>query len=92
MGDPATPLGMTRDLTRRLAALHDASVGASEAAIALWPLGDRMSLAALGIIDTTPDQGRASQGTPTDFSLTEHGLAVIEDCASWKSHNGRILA
>lgn len=92
MGDPATPLGMTRDLTRRLAALHDASAGASEAAIAVWKLGDRISLFAHGIIDTKPDESLAQQGMPTDFALTDYGLEVIADCASWKSHGGRIPA
>jgi hypothetical protein len=87
MGEPTTPLGMTRDLTCRLAALHGASQEAAEASIALWELGDRLSLAAHGIIiDSDPDEDPeilARQGLPTDFALTDYGREIIDRCACW---------
>ena len=87
MGDPTTPLEMTRALTRRLAALHGASPEAMEASIASWELGDRLSLAADGVIVHSDPQedpkSMALRGRPTDFVVTEYGREVIEKCACW---------
>lgn len=73
----ATLPTMDEALVCRLAGLYGASCEAVEATIALWPLGVRLTLAALGIIDTSPDQDASN-----DFSLTDTGLEVITQCAS----------
>jgi hypothetical protein len=79
----ATPLQLTKRLAIQLAGLNGASPDAVEETIALWPLGWRISLAAHGIIDTHPDEAAARRGETTDFTLTERGRRVIEECARW---------
>lgn len=77
---------MRRDLTSLLAVLHGGDRGPVEATIALMDLGDRMLLAAEGIIDTQPDEGLAAlQGLPTDFAVTPYGYEIIEQCARWRN-------
>jgi hypothetical protein len=80
------PRGLSRKLATFLASAEGADREAVEAAIALLPLGARLTLAALQIIDTLPEpevQEAADRGEPTDFNLTDEGLDVIRECAYW---------
>ena len=80
----ATPPVKNDRIARRLATLDGASREAVEATIALWPLATRLYLAVEGIIDTSPDSEAAERGVSTDFSVTDHGMEVIHDCACWQ--------
>lgn len=80
----ATPPLENERIARRLAKLEGASREAVEATIALWPLAARLYLAVEGIIDTKPDPEAAERGESTEFSVTDHGMQVIHDCACWQ--------
>lgn len=95
----APPLNIARRQARRLAALHGATPDAMIQAISLWPLGARLCLSAHDLIAFQYGHERhslsneeihedvhaaADRGEPVDFSLTERGLEVIEECAEWR--------
>lgn len=80
----APPLQMRTQLARRLSGLQGASPQAIEETIALWPLSDRLYLAAHGIIDTHADAAGTTGGRGADFELTERGLEVIDACGDWR--------
>lgn len=75
---------MSAHLALRLAMLDGAGPEAVEAAIALWPLPSRVTLAALGVIDSAPDVTAERRWEPSDFELTENGIRAIARCARWK--------
>jgi hypothetical protein len=90
MDQRPTPLNLTKKVTRRLGALAGGENEAIEAAIALWPLGSRMTLASHGIVDTHRDNDdavwkTAAGGETTCFSLTEQGRKILEECARWRA-------
>jgi hypothetical protein len=92
------PLGLAQRQARRLAGLHGASPQAIAGAISLWPLGARLALSALDVIDfdlgedaaengghlsREEIEAAASRGEPVDFGMTDFGIRVIADCAKW---------
>jgi hypothetical protein len=84
------PRGLSRGLATFLASAADVDRRATEMAIALLPLGSRIALAVAQVIDTFPDAEKreAQQGEPTDFCLTDKGMEIIRECASWAEEFG----
>lgn len=81
-----TPRQMSTTLARSLAGLDDASPKDVAEAIASWPFGWRVVLAADDIIDSTVPE--ADGHDDVAFTLTEAGEELVRECAIWARSAG----